>query len=148
MTMPLQLKYSLKEVARAVELLKNQCKPGAILTFEGELGAGKTTLIKHLLKACGVKEVVSSPTFAYVNSYRVDGLLFHHFDLYRIDSVERFVELGFDQMLEEPGSICLIEWPGVIQSILVGRVCKVSIEYDGLESRVMNVSCSSEIPNA
>ena len=90
-----------------------------IFTFKGPLGAGKTTLIKNILRECGVKEVVTSPTFSYVNSYKnSDGKTFYHFDLYRLDSLESFLSLGFDEYLYEKNSFCFIEWPEIIKSIL------------------------------
>jgi len=107
-----------------------------ILTFQGPLGAGKTTLIKELLLACGVKQTVTSPSFGYVNTYADDkGRVFHHFDLYRIGSVEGFVASGFDELLYQEGAICLIEWPEVIATLLSDtplrpHVCAIAISYE------------------
>jgi tRNA threonylcarbamoyladenosine biosynthesis protein TsaE len=90
-----------------------------IFTFKGPLGAGKTTLIKEILKDVGVSEVITSPTFAYVNTYTNDkGQTFHHFDLYRLDSLESFLSLGFDEYLYQKDSYCFIEWPEIINELL------------------------------
>jgi len=118
-----------------------------ILTFQGPLGAGKTTLIKQLLLACGVKQMVTSPSFGYVNTYKgSNDRVFHHFDLYRIGSIDGFVASGFDELLYQEGAICLIEWPEVIATLLSDaslqkHVCDVSISYelDAMDSRCMEI---------
>ncbi len=90
-----------------------------VFTFAGPLGAGKTTMIKSFLSLAGVAETVTSPTFTYVNSYSNDrGQTFHHFDLYRLSSVEEFVAAGFDEYLGQENGWCFIEWPGVIAALL------------------------------
>ena len=122
--------YSLDEIDQAVDLLKDQMDECAIFTFSGPLGAGKTTLIQKFLQACGVHAQITSPTFTYVNVYRnKPGTKFYHFDLYRIESVDTFLEQGFDEYLYQPKSWAVIEWPEVIKSLLPDRVCEVSIDY-------------------
>lgn len=109
----------------------------SVFTFTGPLGAGKTTLVQSVLKACGVKEVIASPTFTYVNIYtNAQGQTFYHFDLYRITTVEEFLSLGFDEYLYQANSWAFIEWPEVIKSLLTHDVCHVDIDYyDGLAKR-------------
>lgn len=119
----------------------------SILTFQGPLGAGKTTLIKLLLKQCGIYENTTSPTFGYVNSYTNNqGVTFHHFDLYRINSLETFLSLGFDEYFYQKKSICLIEWPEVITNLLLQadiapKVLPIVLAYDDRDpnSRTMSV---------
>ena len=107
-----------------------------IFTFEGPLGAGKTTLVKALLKKSGVKEIVTSPTFNYLNTYRSsDGDAFNHFDLYRVNSLENFIENGFDEYLYSDNAYNLIEWPSVISELISSeelspKVCKIKLSYD------------------
>jgi tRNA threonylcarbamoyladenosine biosynthesis protein TsaE len=107
-----------------------------IFTFTGPLGVGKTTLIKELLKQCGVQTVVTSPTFSYVNTYRDNQMRnLNHFDLYRIDSMEQFIGSGFDELFMQENSLSFIEWPGVIDQLLKSpslrsSVCSISLEYD------------------
>ncbi len=102
-----------------------------LITLTGDLGAGKTTLVKHLLRSWGVQDEILSPTFTYVNCYKNDqGQKIYHFDLYRVSNLNQFSELGFDEYLHEPGGICLIEWPQVIAPILGDRlVYAVEIEH-------------------
>jgi len=103
-------------VAERIKELLQQCK---VVTFTGALGAGKTTLIRALLRQCGVQGDITSPTYTYMNIYEdVHGNSFYHFDLYRITSVDMFVNAGFDEYLYVPASWTLVEWPEVIMSLL------------------------------
>ena len=94
--------------------LAGQIKAPAVVTFEGPLGAGKTTFIQGLLKAWGYEERVTSPTFALVQEYHQvgDHIKFDvaHFDLYRLNHPAELESIGFRDYLE-PNMVCLIEWP-------------------------------------
>ena len=106
-----------------------------IFPLIGPLGAGKTTLIKELIAQFGVTQTITSPTFGYVNSYpSPQGTYFHHFDLYRINSEETFIELGFDEYFNKKQSVCFIEWPDVIEKLLQKPYIKektfpITLEY-------------------
>lgn len=76
----------------------------------GDLGAGKTTLVRALLLRLGHQGAVKSPTYALVESYRVGGTDIHHFDLYRFTSPEEWEDAGLDDLFEQPG-LRFIEWP-------------------------------------
>lgn len=82
----------------------------AILTFSGEIGSGKTTLIRALLKQLGVKSVIKSPSFSLVETYNCNSLTIHHFDLYRIQEDDELEYIGFRDYFSEH-SLCCIEWP-------------------------------------
>lgn len=136
MTAPIKCPFSLEQVPEIVQkqimpLLKNV----SIVTLSGGLGAGKTTLVKEIFKQIGVSKVVTSPTFSYVNSYETkNGQTVHHFDLYRISSLDQFLALGFDEYLINPESVSFIEWPEVITSLLTkeifrAKLCSVSLAY-------------------
>ncbi len=111
-----------------------------IVTLKGSVGAGKTTLAKELLRQAGVLGLVTSPTFAYVNSYKAEnGRVFHHFDLYRIESLDSFLMNGFDEYLHDSSSVCIVEWPEVIDGLLQAgllkqRTCHLTISYDLVDS--------------
>lgn len=81
-----------------------------VLTFSGDLGAGKTTIIRAMLKKLGVEAAIKSPTFSLVESYSCQQMQIHHFDLYRIDQAEELDYLGFRDYFTNQ-SICCIEWP-------------------------------------
>ena len=115
--------YSLDTIHLVTHYLRERMNSSAIFTFTGELGAGKTTLIKAFLKECGVTQAVTSPTFTYVNVYEnQQGQIFYHFDLYRIKTVDDFIAAGFNEYLYQPNSWSLIEWPDVITPLLNERV--------------------------
>jgi tRNA threonylcarbamoyladenosine biosynthesis protein TsaE len=101
-----------------------------IYTFSGPLGAGKTTLIRHMLRKFGIAQPITSPTFNYVNVYENDKQeLFYHFDLYRIPSLEEFIQAGFDEFLYVKNSWVFIEWPEIILPLLKKRFCNVFLDY-------------------
>lgn len=102
----------LKEVAHFV-ISEATNKP--IILLKGDLGAGKTTLVKIILENLGVNESVTSPTFNIVSTYpTLSGKSIHHFDLYRIKTIDELYEIGFEEYLDS-GLICLIEWPEIAE---------------------------------
>lgn len=90
--------------------LAAQLTPGMVVWLEGDLGAGKTTLVRGLLRAAGVKEAVKSPTYTLVEVHVVSGLHFYHFDFYRFNQAEEYLDAGLDEYFSGSG-ICLVEWP-------------------------------------
>jgi tRNA threonylcarbamoyladenosine biosynthesis protein TsaE len=111
----------------------------SVVAFEGEMGAGKTTLIRALGAALGVADDVSSPTFALVNEYRDgQGKPIYHFDFYRIDSEEEAVRLGAAEYFDS-GYLCLVEWPARVASLLPPAYLQVSLSVTGLESRQLTI---------
>lgn len=80
------------------------------LYFQGEIGAGKTTLIRALLRGLSVKDTIKSPTFSMLESYDVDGFLIHHFDLYRLTQPEELIYLDWQSCFSGK-SLCCVEWP-------------------------------------
>jgi tRNA threonylcarbamoyladenosine biosynthesis protein TsaE len=125
-----ELLYSLDTIESAVDVLYALLPNCAVFTFTGTLGAGKTTLVQHLLRRCGVTEVITSPTFTYVNTYTTsDGYTMYHFDLYRMHSLQDFLDAGFDEYLYAPNSWAFIEWPEIVMPLLTRTVCHVFIDY-------------------
>lgn len=82
----------------------------AVVALSGELGAGKTTLVRAMSEELGVKEPVTSPTFALVHRYAGDHVSIYHVDAYRLRPDDEAGDLGFDDMLADPSAIVLIEW--------------------------------------
>ncbi|WP_400191093.1 tRNA (adenosine(37)-N6)-threonylcarbamoyltransferase complex ATPase subunit type 1 TsaE [Hymenobacter sp. B81] len=115
-----------------------------IVLLEGEMGAGKTTLIRALCAELGVTDEVSSPTFALVNEYR-DGRRrpVYHFDFYRIDSVDEALRIGAQEYFDS-GYLCLIEWPSRIAPLLPPRRLLVTLEVTGPQARRIQLTMINE----
>ena len=112
----------------------------SIVCFEGEMGAGKTTLIRALCATLGVADDVSSPTFALVNEYRdSQGQPIYHFDFYRLDSEEEAARLGAVEYFDS-GYLCLLEWPSRVASLLPPQRLLVELTVTGSESRQLHLT--------
>lgn len=92
------------------EQLAKQLKPGQLIYLRGNLGAGKTTLVRGILHGLGYQNKVKSPTFTLVEPYEFAAFNLYHFDLYRLEDSHELEALGFRDYVN-PNSICLIEWP-------------------------------------
>ncbi len=88
-----------------------------IILLKGDLGAGKTTLVKAIVKQLGSNEEVSSPTFGIVNEISVANASAFHLDLYRIENSEELQEFGFEEYLHS-GDYCFIEWPEIAMTLI------------------------------
>jgi tRNA threonylcarbamoyladenosine biosynthesis protein TsaE len=110
--------------------------PGDLICLQGDLGAGKTTLVQGVAQGWGTLDAVSSPTFVLVNVYRrADGAQLSHFDAYRIESLGEAEELDFDALLNQ-GPL-FIEWPERVESILPSERLWAWLEYETEEHRAM-----------
>lgn len=109
-----------------------------VFAFRGEMGAGKTTFIKAICENLGVSDTINSPTFAIVNEYRSDsGELIYHFDFYRINKIEEAYDFGYEDYFFS-GSLCFIEWPEKIESLLPNDTVNVTITV--LEDNTRNIN--------
>ena len=114
----------LEEVAKQI-IAQN---PHKVILFHGEMGVGKTTLIKQLCKSLGVTEATSSPTFSLVNEYQAnDNQLVYHFDFYRLKNEIEAMDMGVDDYLYS-GNWCFIEWAEKIPSLVPEPHSVVTIE--------------------
>ena len=118
--------YSLEELADVAEELV-KAVPNKILLFHGEMGVGKTTLIKQLCKTLGVDDVTHSPTFSLVNEYHTNtNAIVYHFDFYRIENEEEAYDMGVEDYLYS-NHWCLIEWPENVKNLLPLEAVHINI---------------------
>ena len=111
------------------KLLGKNVNRSIVVFLEGNLGAGKTTFTKGLMKGLGYNELVKSPTYNLVEIHETDKLKVFHFDLYRINDPHELTEIGIGEYLEEENSICIFEWPENAQSLLPQPDYTIEIEH-------------------
>ncbi|ELR71805.1 ATPase YjeE [Fulvivirga imtechensis AK7] len=108
--------------------------------FEGEMGAGKTSLIKAICKEFKIEDTVNSPTFSIVNEYRnVEDEVFYHFDFYRIDDEAEAMNIGAEEYFYS-GNYCFVEWPSKVTGLLPDEIVKIDISITGPQSRVLDIA--------
>lgn len=113
----MNIQYGLEDLPEVAKQIIANSNSKTIL-FYGEMGLGKTTLIKELVKQLGVKEVASSPTFSLVNEYSSpDNGLIYHFDFYRIEDEEEAYDIGIEDYFYS-NAWCFVEWPSTIENLL------------------------------
>ena len=118
------------------------CDHGGVITLKGELGTGKTTLVRGALESAGVTGGVRSPTYTLVEYYPLDRFAVVHFDLYRLADPEELEYLGYRDYLN-PQTLCLIEWPQRAAAYLQAVDLEIEIEYDP-EGRRLSLSPQTE----
>ncbi|MCB0575981.1 MAG: tRNA (adenosine(37)-N6)-threonylcarbamoyltransferase complex ATPase subunit type 1 TsaE [Saprospiraceae bacterium] len=109
------------------------------IALYGEMGAGKTSFVAAFCRYLGVRDTTASPTFSLINQYRYvlsDGstALFHHLDLYRLNTPQEALDIGIEDLLYDPW-YCVIEWPQLAESLLPDGFAKIQIEITGETSR-------------
>jgi len=124
----LTFEYALPDIQQAAYKIARFAAGARIWTFEGEMAAGKTTLIKHICRNFEVKDTVTSPTFSLVNEYEtINNEAIYHFDFYRIRHEIEALEIGADEYFHS-NSICLVEWPTKVPSILPKNRIEINLE--------------------
>ena len=102
---------------------------GKVVLFYGQMGVGKTTLIKEICKSLHTQDIISSPTFSLVNEYRTQNdEPIYHFDFYRIESEEEALDIGVEDYFYS-GDWCLIEWPNNIENLLPLDAVEIHLSY-------------------
>ncbi len=136
----IQLKaFSLEYLYQIDEQLLSAIGNHKIITFYGEMGAGKTTLIKQLCKTLKVTDTIQSPTFSIVNEYLTeDHQQIYHFDFYRIKEEEEALDFGVEEYFYS-GNYCFIEWPEKIPNLIPKKAVKVSITLTEDNKRLITI---------
>jgi len=130
--------YTLEKVPEiAKDLIANVS--GRILLFYGEMGSGKTTLIKEIVKQMGVEDIASSPTFALVNEYHTkNGERIYHFDFYRIEQEDEAYDMGIEEYLYS-NNWCLIEWPEKVENLLPLESVEIHLSIKDKDTRTLEI---------
>ena len=122
----MKIKFQLNQLSAVSDDIKKNINKNIVL-ISGEMGAGKTTLIKEILKSMNVIDNVSSPTFSIINEYNTSkGDLIYHMDLYGIKSMNELDSIGLYEYLQS-GNICILEWGEMIESIIESEFNKFVI---------------------
>lgn len=131
---------SLKDLPATASKILDFCGNTHVILFSGQLGAGKTTLIKELCRLRGVEDNISSPTFAIINEYiDKDEEPVYHFDFFRIKTEAEAVDIGTDEYFYS-GNLCLVEWPSKAASLIPNHHIAIIIDVTGEESRTFHLT--------
>ena len=133
----MEIIYTLDDVDKVAKQLIQNAKTKTLLIY-GEMGVGKTTLIKQIVKSLGSHDEVTSPTFSIVNEYHTENEVIYHFDFYRIDDIEEAYNFGVEEYLYS-NNWCIIEWPDRVESILPKLVDKVNLALNPDNSRTLKL---------
>lgn len=131
-------------LAFAQALANQACLRQAFIELHGELGAGKTTLVRHLLRALGVPGRIKSPTYAVVEPYELPGLNIWHFDFYRFSDPREWEDAGFRDIFAADG-LKLAEWPEKAAGFLPVADLQIALEVQDDESRQVQLTAHSAI---
>jgi tRNA threonylcarbamoyladenosine biosynthesis protein TsaE len=115
--------------------------PAAVVYLEGDLGAGKTTLVSGLLQKVGAGETAKSPTYTLIEPHVVSGLNLYHFDFYRFNVPEEFLDAGLDEYFAE-SALCLVEWPDRAQPYLPAADLQVRLGITGTGRHAIIIAAS------
>jgi tRNA threonylcarbamoyladenosine biosynthesis protein TsaE len=133
MTAPLRHQVALSDETATQALgarLASALAPGLRVYLSGELGAGKTTLVRGLLRALGYHGRVKSPTFTLVELYKLSNLCLYHFDFYRFKASDEWEDAGFREMFGSD-AVCLVEWPEKAIALLPAADLRIRLEHRG-----------------
>ena len=137
------LSRSAEDTTRLGRELVSQLSPPKLVLLRGDLGAGKTTLVKGIAEGFGAasQDEVTSPTFTLIHEYRSPAVNIYHIDLYRVDTLRQLETLAIDDLLD-PKSLLLIEWGEKFERFVRERNLEISFERTGENDRKIRISGS------
>ena len=134
----ISIKYQLEDIDAAAKQVVLAAAGQKVFLFRGQMGAGKTTLIKSLCKTLGSTDNISSPTFSLVNEYIIPQGKIYHFDFYRLKSQTEALDMGCEEYFYS-GNICLIEWPEMIPDLLPLHYAEINLTVTANNSREITI---------
>ncbi len=130
---------SIKQLTDAAKWILQNIGEKKVVAFYGEMGVGKTTLIKEICVQLNCISMVTSPTFAIVNEYFTNkNQPIYHFDFYRLSSKKEIIDIGFEEYVFS-NNYCLIEWPELAESLLPEYCQKIYIKIDEKQNRLLTL---------
>ena len=132
------INYSIEVIGRTARMILSLNPSAKIVIFNGEMGSGKTTIIKAIIKELGYKGTVSSPTFSLINEY-LNGDKIYHFDFYRIKSRDELLDIGIDEYIGS-NDWCFIEWPNLIIDMLPDKHIELNIDIVSSDNRKLKIN--------
>jgi tRNA threonylcarbamoyladenosine biosynthesis protein TsaE len=127
-------------------VLAKYLQPGLTIFLQGDLGAGKTTLMRGVLRGLNFEGRVKSPTYTLVESYSISSLYLYHFDLYRFKHEQEWLDAGFNELFNER-NICFVEWPERARTLLPEADITIELAVEGDGRRVNIVSKKVNLEN-
>lgn len=141
------MEFSLADISRIAETIIARAQVHAkdehatLITFSGDLGAGKTTLIKEVARQLGVADDLASPTFVIYKKYAIPESApwkyLIHGDMYRLESADDILKLGWQDILDNPDNLVLIEWPEKVADVIPKWAIRISIKHQNNDGRVL-----------
>ncbi|CAM4093161.1 tRNA (adenosine(37)-N6)-threonylcarbamoyltransferase complex ATPase subunit type 1 TsaE [Flavobacterium weaverense] len=135
----MEINFSLEQIEQVAQKIIAE-NPNKVILFHGEMGVGKTTLIKQLCKYLGVQGATNSPTFSLVNEYKAaDNQIVYHFDFYRLNKETEALDMGIDDYLYS-GNWCFVEWAEKIPNLIpeAHSVITISLLPDGKRELILS----------
>jgi len=133
-----------KKLAKEILNLKKN-KNAVVIGLSGNLGGGKTTFIQGFAKGLGIKEKILSPTFVILKRFKItkpktqnpksEFINFYHFDCYRVKNEKDIIELGFEEVIKNPGNIIAIEWPERVKKVLPQKIIVINFKFTDKNKR-------------
>ena len=133
----MKVTYTIEELPEIAAMVLTNSENKTFL-FYGDMGVGKTTLIKELARRIGVQDPISSPTFSLVNEYLLDNDKLFHFDFYRIQDEEEAMDIGIEDYFDSP-YWKFIEWPDKIPNLLPEAITRIQLKKNPNGSRTLNL---------
>ena len=139
---------SLKQTEELASVFAKIVKPPMVILLNGDLGSGKTTFVKSVVKALGCDDLVTSPTFTLLNTYNAKFPIYH-FDMYRLTSVEEAMNVGFEEYFDKKSldGVCFVEWAENVEGLIREIDYEIVIEKQGNTRRIITIKENTHAGN-